>query len=336
MMRRLPAEWEHTDAILIAWPHTDSDWVDTLADAERCYAEMAEAIIAFAPLIVVAPDSKVPRRHLAHLRQERIRFCEIPTNDTWTRDYGPITVIDNGCAVAIDFQFNGWGLKFASNLDNLVTGRLHQLGVIASRLENRLGFTLEGGSIESDGRGTLLTTSQCLLTPNRNGDLTRDDITVALYEAFGAKKVNWLNYGSLLGDDTDSHIDTLARLAPDNTILYVATDDARDSHFDSLNKMAEQLRTFTDAEGKPYRLLSLPLPRPVYDNGGNRLPATYANYLVVNDGIILPTYSQPDNDSLAASTLQQAFPDHEIRTVDCLPLIVQHGSLHCSTMQIIT
>jgi len=334
-MRRLPAEWEHTDAILIAWPHADTDWAYMLDDAERCYVDMAAAIVPFAPLIVVAPDVEVPRRRLSRLPQERIRYFEIPTNDTWTRDYGPITVIDDDRPLALDFQFNGWGLKFAADLDNLVTQKAHELGAFCPRRENHLGITLEGGSIETDGRGTLLTTSECLLSPNRNGDMSREEFEELFADVFGIEKVNWLDHGFLLGDDTDSHIDTLARIVPDNNLLYVTTDDKDYWHYEELTLMEEQLRTFTDIDGTPYRMLPLPLPNPIYDENGERLPATYANYLVVNGGVVVPTYGQPDNDILAVATIKKAFPHHEIRTVDCLPLIRQHGSLHCSTMQII-
>ena len=335
-MRRLPAEWEHSDAVILAWPHADTDWAATLDDVVRCYVDMAEAIQAHSRLIIVAPDTAAPRRALSHIPADRISFADILTNDTWTRDYGPITVDVDGQPVALDFQFNGWGLKFAAYLDNLVTRQLHRRGLLAPTIENHLGFTLEGGSIESDGRGTLLTTSRCLLSPNRNGDLSHEAIENELKRVLGVRKVNWLDHGALEGDDTDSHIDTLARLAPDNRILFVECDWLDDIHFEPLRRMKEQLAAMTDADGLPYALIPLPLPDPIFDGDGNRLPATYANFLVVNDAVIVPTYRQPASDDLALGIISRAFPDHTVKAVDSTPLIIQHGSLHCSTMQIIT
>lgn len=331
-MRRLPAEWEHADAVLLAWPHIDSDWAPVLDDACRCYVDIAAAILPHAPLVIVAPDIEVVRRQLAGIDNGGIAYVEYPTNDTWTRDYGPITVVDDNGPLAIDFQFNGWGLKFASDRDNLVTQHIFNLGLIAPRLENRLGFTLEGGSIESDGNGTILTTERCLLSPNRNGDLNRNEIEAVLKDAFGARKVNWLRHGDIAGDDTDGHIDTLARLAPDNTILYVAPKQGDTE----LLLMEEELRALTDADGIPYRLVPLPQPAPVFDEDGNPMPATYANFLIVNGAVIVPTYGQPENDDLALGIISETFPDYVVKAVDCHPLITQHGSLHCSTMQLIT
>ena len=260
---------------------------------------------------------------------------QIPYNDTWTRDYGPITAERNERLRALDFGFNGWGLKFASDRDNLVNLRLSELFVIEPEVyRNERDYILEGGSIESDGNGTILTTSRCLLSPNRNGGKTRNQVNDILAERLGADHVLWLDYGALIGDDTDSHIDTLARMAPNDTILFTGCRNVDDPQFEELLKMRAQLTLFRNLDGEPYNLIELPLPDPIFDEEGNRLPATYANYLVTPTHLFMPVYSQPANDKLACMTASIAFPDHEIVPVECTTLLKQHGSLHCATMQI--
>lgn len=334
---RLPAEWEAQQAVMIAWPHALTDWNYMLPQVVKCYCEMARAIARFTPLIIVTPEPDEVRRLLADVPPERISFLKADTNDTWTRDYGPISTVGcNGEVIVNDFKFNAWGLKFAANLDNLITRRMYDAGLLGGSYCNRLGFVLEGGSIESDGNGVILTTSECLLSPNRNGDLSRDEIEQRLRCWLGAEKVLWLDHGALEGDDTDSHIDTLARLAPNDTILYVCT-TPDDPQFGELEAMREQLQQFTTPDGRPFNLIGLPLPEAIYDpeDDGQRLPATYANYLVTGNAVIMPTYGQPKPDFLASQILRIAYPEHEIVTVDCRALIRQHGSLHCATMQII-
>lgn len=332
---RLPAEWEPQQAVLLAWPHQDTDWAYMLPEVTDCYVRLAHAVARFAKLIIVAPETDSVRALLADIPEERIAFLDILTNDTWTRDYGAITTLStaDGSPVYNDFCFNGWGLKFAANHDNLVTRKMVFSGLLAGRYRNELGFILEGGSIESDGAGTILTTRECLLSPNRNGDLTRREIGRKLKSVFGAQRVLWLDHGALAGDDTDSHIDTLARLAPDNTIIYVGCDDPADEHFAELRAMRSDLRAMRSASGEPFNLVELPLPDAIYDDEGNRLPATYANFLIVNNGVLVPVYNQPKKDRLACQIIRVAFPGHEIVPVDCRALIQQHGSLHCATMQ---
>lgn len=332
---RLPAEWEPHGAVMLSWPHKDTDWAPVLDDAIDCFVEIAKAIAREETLIVVAPDVEEPRRVLdCEKLPNRILYLTVPTNDTWARDFGPITVERDGNPVICDFKFNGWGLKFPADKDNLITRAMCNAGLLRGCYSNELSFVLEGGSIESDGQGTLITTSQCLLSPNRNGAMSRDEIEEYLKSRFGLDRVLWLDYGALEGDDTDSHIDTLARLAPNDTILYVGTDDVTDSHYDELNKMKLQLQSFVTASGQPYNLIELPLPDAVYDEEGNRLPATYANFLIMNHSILMPVYRQPQKDELAAQIIKIAFPDHQVVKIDCSVLIKQHGSLHCVTMQV--
>ena len=332
---RLPAEWESFGAILLSWPHEDSDWAYMLEEVTECYIKIVEALTQETDVIIVAPNIETPKKHLSHINPAHIKYYEIETNDTWARDFGVITTCDsNGIYILNDFQFNGWGLKFASNKDNLITQNMIKQGAINGTYNNRMGFALEGGSIESDGKGIILTTSECLLSPNRNGDLSKEDIEQELLTTFGAEKILWLDYGFLEGDDTDSHIDTLARIAPNDTIVYVGTTDEDDIHYSALQSMKHQLMQLTTLENRPFNLIELPLPDPIYDEDGYRLPATYANFLIMNESVIMPIYNQPQKDLLATQIMQIAFPNHKIVTVDCNALIKQHGSLHCVTMQL--
>lgn len=309
--KRLPAEWEPQDAVLLAWPHEKTDWAPVLKEAQQTFDHIALAVERFQRVIRVAPDA-----------------FNLPTDDTWARDFGPITIEENGAPFLLDFTFNGWGNKFPAEQDNRITQALHQLGAFGNTPMRSIDLVLEGGSIESDGEGTLLTTAECLLNPNRNPNLSKEQIETALRNELGADTILWLNHGALLGDDTDAHIDTLARLAPERTIVYTACDDPADEHYDELKKMERELEAFPD-----YRLLPLPWPSPKYDDEGHRLPATYANYLVINGAVLVPTYNDPADDS-ALAVVQKAFSDREIIGIDCSTLILQHGSLHCVTMQI--
>ena len=332
--KRLPAEWEKQEAVMLAWPHELTDWHYMLDEVRQCYSEIAHAIVRYAHLIVVAPDCTTAQEALADIDNGRVTYITLPTNDTWARDFGAITTTDDsGSFIINDFKFNGWGLKFAANLDNLITGRMCDTAIWKGEYHNCLGFVLEGGSIESDGCGTILTTSECLLSPNRNGDLTREDIEHKLADHLGAERVLWLDHGALAGDDTDSHIDTLARLAPDDTILYVGCDDPEDSHYEGLKAMEQQIFSLTRPDGLSYNCIALPLPDAIYDNDGERLPATYANFLILNNAVLLPIYGQTRKDELAKQIMKVVFPHHDIIGIDCNALIKQHGSLHCVTMQ---
>ena len=295
-----------------------------LADITAVYEEMAHAISKREALMIVAPKSLTP--DLSPLTPHLLPFT---SNDTWARDHGFITVEESdGTKVLLDFQFNGWGQKFAAELDNQINRQLYEQGLVEGRYESHLDFVLEGGSIESDGRGTIFTTRCCLMAPHRNQPLTQQQIDDRLKQYLGAERVVWLEHGSLIGDDTDGHIDTLVRICPDDTIIYTGGDG---DHPD-LDDMERELQTLRTLDGQPYRLLKLPLPRPIYDDG-DRLPATYANYLVVNGAVLVPTYNQPDLDQEAMRVVGLAYPDREIVGIDCRPVIRQHGSLHCCTMQ---
>lgn len=339
---RIPAEWDSRfDATLIAWPHAGTDWRDMLPEIDRCYLSLTEALAkAGQTIVIVTPEPGRVRTLVSGLPQDRIVLAQCPTNDTWTRDYGPVTV-DEFCPgagsarlSAVAYQFNGWGLKFAADQDNMVFLNLNKMKVLNTDINIRKSYTLEGGSIESDGKGTILTTSKCMLSVNRNGSITKNEVESELRSSLGADRVLWLDHGNLEGDDTDSHIDTLARLAPNDTILYVKSYNPGDSHTATLERMEAQLKGFRTADGRPYNLIGLPLPDAIHDlESGERLPATYANFLVTPKAVLMPVYGQPRNDDMASQMLSIVFPSHKILTVDCRPLIRQHGSLHCATMQ---
>lgn len=301
------AEWEPQSAVQLTWPHKDTDWAPILPEITAVYEEMKREIESRETVVVVD---------------------DIPHNDTWARDHGFITVEENGQLILLDFKFNGWGEKFAAELGNDINRQLYEQQLVKGIYESHLDFVLEGGSIESDGKGTIFTTTCCLMAPHRNQPLTQQEIEQQLKEWLGAERIVWINHGSLIGDDTDGHIDTLVRIAPNDTLLYIGADD---EHPDLL-LMEQELQQLRTIDGHPYRLLRLPMPRPIYDDG-ERLPATYANYLVINGAVLVPTYNQPDLDQEAISTIGKAFPDREIIGIDCRAVIRQHGSLHCCTMQ---
>lgn len=333
--RFLP-EWTEVEAVLMALPHQETDWEYMLGDILRQYQRIVNTLTENGVFVILLADSADDAKELfSDTDNSRLLIVETKFNDTWTRDYGPIAVVRGERNRLLDFGFNGWGLKFAADKDNLVNLRLTEKFIIQpATYRNERSFILEGGSLETDGEGTLLTTSRCLLSPNRNGGMSKQEIADRLTQSLGTDHILWLDYGYLAGDDTDSHIDTLARMAPGNTILFVGCRNVDDEHFEELLKMRAQLTMFRTPEGNPYNLIELPLPDPIFDEEGNRLPATYANYLIVNDKIFVPTYNQPQNDTLACHTIRVAFPNHKVIGIDCCGLIQQHGSLHCATMQI--
>ena len=308
---RLPAEWEPQWGVQLTWPHANTDWAPMLDEIIATYREMAREIEKREELLVVGE----------------------PSNDTWARDHGFITLVDDqGHARLLDFCFNGWGEKFPAELDNAINRRLYDEGKVKGEYVDCLDFVLEGGSIESDGKGTVFTTSCCLLAPHRNQPMTKEQIEEHLKQELHAERIVWINHGSLTGDDTDGHIDTLVRICPDDTLLYMGCDNPDDEQYEELHLMEEELKTFRTIEGKPYRLLKLPMPRPIIFEG-ERLPATYANFLVINGAVLCPTYAQPDLDAEALRLIGKAFPEREIVGIDCRSIIKQHGSLHCCTMQ---
>ena len=343
----LPSEWQKQVAVQLTWPHAKTDWAPYLEDIVRMEVRMADEITKREDLIISTPEKDAVRGLLkAQLTEQqfnRVKIVEMPTDDTWARDHGAITLLprpENKAktrkAILLDFCFNGWGKKFPAENDNRITQNINSGGAFEAyyeyEMKDHLDFVLEGGSIESDGKGTVFTTSQCLLAPNRNQPLSKEGIGDYLKKVLCAERIVWLDYGNLIGDDTDGHIDTIVRIAPDDTILYVKCDDDKDEQFEDFDALEKQLQVLRTKEGKPYRLLPLPMPKAMYDDG-DRLPATYANFLIINGAVLVPTYNQPELDKKAMEIIQQAFPDREIIGIDAQVAVRQHGSLHCLTMQ---
>ncbi len=334
-----PAEWAPQDGILIAWPHAGTDWAANLADAESTYISLLAAITRRQHAVVCVPDAAIEQRLLeqaqaAGIDRDRFTPVRIDYDDTWLRDTGPITLndADGSGHVLVDFRFTGWGGKFEASRDDQLVAGLRERGVFASDSQHRIvDFALEGGAIESDGQGSLLSTWHCLAT--RHPDKSPAQVEAVLADSLNVDRFLWLEHGALDGDDTDAHIDTLARFAAPDSIVYQACDDSSDAHFASLKAMETELATLRTRDGQPYRLFALPWPRPIHDADGRRLAASYANFLIVNGAVLMPGYGDPA-DERAAAVLAQAFPDRDIEIVPCRPLIEQNGSLHCITMQL--
>jgi agmatine deiminase len=341
-MNTLLAEWAPQWGVMIAWPSELTDWADLLEEAEQTYCALAKAILAQEGLLVICRND-AHQRHIQTVLGEtgthtRLQFRHLDYNDTWARDFGPLTVRSgnggndgNAKNSLLDFGFNGWGSKFAAEKDNAVSRQIDWQCALRS-----LDVVLEGGSVESNGNGLLLTTSHCLLNPNRNPTLDQTAVEALLMAEFGAEHILWLHSGHLEGDDTDAHIDTLARFCDETTIAYVQCSDPDDSHYPALTAMEAELQVH--ARQHQLQLLPLPMAEPAYDEDGQRLPATYANFLIINNAVLMPTYSTSDTptstDKAALAQLGKAFPQHQIIGVPCLPLVHQHGSLHCVTMQL--
>ena len=333
---RIPAEWEQQGFVQLTWPHEDTAWY-ALPQVLDCYVAVAKAITRYEPLLVVCRDQAECLSDMAARGWEpaaaNVRFVECPLNDTWARDHGAISVWGNEGEKCIeDFVFNGWGLKFGADLDNQITRTIYKAGAFSAdvRYLDMRPFVLEGGSIDTDGAGTLMATSECLCSLNRNEYLSRQEIEEKLKQAFGLQRILWLDHGGIAGDDTDSHVDILARFCSQDTIAYTACEDLADENYASLKAMEEQLRTFRTLDSKPYRLIPLPLPEPLYLDD-YRLPASYANFLIVNGAVLMPGAGSP-LDEKAAGQLQQAFPDRTVEIIDCRALLSGHGGLHCITM----
>jgi len=332
--RRLPAEWEPQSGVMLAWPHVESDWADLLDQVRPVVIEIVRQVARCESVLLLVDEAETVREILtaSGVSMERVRLVELPTNDTWTRDYGPVTVRDGDAPCLLDFGFNGWGLKFAADRDNRASRHLYAAGLFGANPLQTVGLILEGGSIESDGAGTILTTSDCLLSANRNPHLNQSGIEAELKQLFGASQVLWLNHGHLAGDDTDNHIDILARFVPGNTIVHMLCDDPDDPHFEAFAAMHEELKGFRNAAGEPYRLVALPWPKPKKNRHGGLLAPSYANFLMINGVVLVPVYGDA-KDAEALETVFGCFHDREVIGIDCSPLLEQGGSLHCMTMQ---
>lgn len=334
---RLPAEWEPQRATIISWPRDRTIWEPELpyASVIRAFTQLAAAIAEFQPVVVcLPPDDHTTRSILERvITSGRLRLAAIWSDDCWVRDYGPITVFTQPGPRYLDFRFDGWGGKFPAARDDQVAAALHRTGALGDGPLERVELVLEGGSIESNGADTILTTQACLETATRNPHLTADALQQRLLEHFGAQRMIWLEHGAIVGDDTDGHVDMLARFAPDDTICYAACDDPGDEHYRPLQALARELADLRTPQNRPYRCIPLPIPAPIHAADGRRLPASYANFVIVNGGVLAPAYGDA-GDRGAAERLQRAFPDRRIRLVDAGTLIHQGGALHCATMHL--
>lgn len=338
---RLPAEWEKQSGVQLTWPDETTPWYE-LDKVQECYARIAAAVMEHEQLMIVTASVEGAKKRLAEAADaqglsidiDKIHFCECPVNDTWARDHGGIAVHgDNGEKYLYDFVFNGWGLKFASDMDNQITKTIFFDGVFSPDVAcvDMRPFVLEGGSIDTDGNGTLMTTRECLCSLNRNEYLEQDEIEGELKQAFGLKRVIWLEHGSIAGDDTDSHVDILARFCSPDTIAYTQCEDESDENYAELHAMEEQLKTLRTLGGEPYKLVPLPLPDALYLDG-YRLPGSYANFLIINGAVLVPG-SGSEKDEVVRKRLQDVFPDRDVKMIDCRALLSGHGGLHCVTMQ---
>ncbi len=332
---RFPAEWEPQSAVLLAWPHEGTDWAERLAGVEQTYVALVAAITRFQSALVCVATPVLRDRARSLLADAgaplgRVRFFLVDYDDTWLRDSGPITLRESGGFRLLDFHFTAWGGKFEAGLDDQLVAKLHGSGLLAAARHQRIDFALEGGGIETDGAGTLLSTWRCL--HERHPDMSRADLTATLEASLAQSRTLWLDHGALEGDDTDAHIDTLARFAAPDAIVFQACDDPADGHYGELQAMAAEIAALRTADGQPYRLFPLPWAQPILDRG-RRLAASYANFLIINGAVLMPAYGDA-NDDAAAALLAQAFPGREIVQIDCRPLIWQNGSLHCVTMQL--
>ena len=333
---RFPAEWEPQAAVLVAWPHAGTDWAARLGAVEDTYVELVAAITRFQPVVLCVADDDLQAYAEARLRSARVDMArvrvlsDVEYDDTWLRDTGPVTLRGPTGFKLLDFRFTGWGGKFAASHDDALVGELSGRDLFRDYFVQSIDFALEGGAIETDGAGTLLTTWRCL--HERHPQATRDELAARLSGWLQQDRVLWLEHGYLEGDDTDAHIDTLARFAAPDAIVFQACDDPGDAHHAELGAMAAEIAALRTREGTPYRLFPLPWARPIVDEG-RRLAASYANFLIVNGAVLMPSYGDPA-DARAAEVLGEAFPGRQIVQIDCRPLIWQNGSLHCITMQL--
>lgn len=330
-------EWAPQSAVLIAWPHPDGDFAPWYADVTATYLRIAEAVSSRETLVIACSDEALRKSVLSQLGTSnadarQIVMLTIGYDDIWVRDTAPLGIETSAGPRLLDFRFNAWGGKYECGRDRAFAQNLMTSRPFEDIPGEAVDFVLEGGSIETDGQGTLLTTRYCLLNPNRNPGYSGTEIEAALRQHLGVRRILWLDHGRAEGDDTDAHIDTLARFCDAQTIAYTSCDDPGDPQYEGLKAMENELRALRTASGKPYRSVALPIPRPIVDERGERLPATYANFLLINGAVLLPVYADPQ-DATAERRLQACFPDRTIVPIDCRPLIRQYGSLHCMTMQ---
>jgi len=313
---RLPAEWEKQKSIMVVFPTTHKDWQHSIKEIQKSYIGFIKAISRFQTCVVICNNKKILDRYFDSY--ENIEIHQIETNDTWIRDFGAINVFIGNKLKYYNFKFNAWGDKFESALDDKFNKIFFKKELID------IDFILEGGSIDSNGNGVMLSTAKCIFNQNRNSTCKEKEVVEKIEKLFGLKELIVLKHGALIGDDTDSHIDTLARFIDKNSIVYTKCYDKNDIHYEELLKMEKELQK-TD-----FRLIPLPLPNPkIYQ--GERLPATYINFVFINGAVIVPTYND-QNDAKVIDIFKKELPNREILAIDSSIFIREHGSLHCSSI----
>ena len=337
MTFRLPAEWEPQSGLMLTWPHDKTDWANLLDEVEPVFTEITRHVSQSQAVLIVCRDNE-HKKHISGLLEKtnsshyNCHYFLAASNDSWARDHGPITILNDGEPELLDFTFNGWGNKYPANLDNLITSELYREHAFNEIPLKKLGFVMEGGSIETDGKGTLLTTSSCLLSPQRNPGLSRSEIEKKLQEYLHVQRIFWLNHGHLRGDDTDGHIDTLARFIDAETILYIASNDPLDPNYESLSLMEKELKSLKKINGMPYNLVPLPAIA-IKNSDGQYLPASYANFLITNDTVLVPVYDI-GMDAAVMDIFKKCFVNRKIVAINCRTLVQQYGNLHCIAMHL--
>ncbi|MDR0780070.1 MAG: agmatine deiminase family protein [Pseudomonadales bacterium] len=327
------AEWAEVEAVLLAWPHQSTDWQPWLVQIQQDYVALATAIATSATPLILCQDAAHEAQIRAQLGQRchhAPRFVQAPYNDTWCRDYGPVAVRRDGRLTLLDFQFRGWGDKYDAVLDNGINQQLQDLWLAPLETVN---YELEGGSIETDGQGSLLTTAHCLLDSNRNQAYDKPAVEHFVLKQLGLAQIQWITQGALLGDDTDSHIDNLVRYCAEDTIAYLACSREDDVHYPALKAMAAQVLALRQPDGRPYRCVPIELPQACFSEAGTRLPASYVNFLIVNEVVLVPVFDCPQ-DAQALAALGGCFPGRQLLPVPGGNLIRQFGGPHCATMQL--
>ncbi|MFK5882699.1 MAG: agmatine deiminase family protein [Sulfurospirillum sp.] len=318
---RVPAEWEKQEYIMLVFPSPKSDWEHSIYYIQKSYVELIKAIIPYQKCVLLCEDKAKLSKIMP--KSKNIKIVQIETNDTWIRDFGAISIYEDNKLKLLNFKFNAWGGKFDYKKDNLLNRKLQELNFFKNPMVD-INFVLEGGSIDTNGKGTLLTTQNCIFNQNRNPKLSKAQILNVIKNTFGINEIIVLQNGSLIGDDTDSHIDTLARFIDKETIAYVKCYDTLDEHYITLKKMEDELKK------TKFHLLALPLPSPKFFTN-HRLPATYLNFVFINGALIVPTYKDK-NDKIVLKILQDFFPTKDIIGVDASIFIRERGSLHCASM----
>ena len=326
----LIAEWEKQKGVILAFPHEETDWADYLEEARECVVSIAININHYETVYLLCRDEEEARSYFPWVQNIVYIVCYF--NDTWMRDCNVLSCFHEGDIKYKGFEFTGWGGKFESHLDNKLKHVLAKQGLYDQEAFEAVDYILEGGAVESDGNGTILTTSACLLNANRNKEHDKQSVETVIKKELYAQNILWLDDGYLMGDDTDAHIDTLARFCDEKTIAHVGLPDKEDEHYESLSKMIASLENFRNINGEAYTLVALPFVPAIYDDG-HRLPATYANFLMINEAVLVPTYGV-ETDNKALDIFEEIFPTRNVISVDCQVLIKEHGSLHCMTMQL--